>query len=226
MMQQPNIDFATSSTQQVYSWLRDAIQRGELAPGTRLSETEIGNQIGVSRQPVREAFIRLAADGLTEVRPQRGTYIRRISLSAVLSARLIREAVESDLIRIVAEKPDSDLIAQLDDAIRQQRAAIAREDAEEFVRLDDEFHRMLTVAAGQEGVWTVLEGLKSQMNRLRYITVRVFDAQKLIDQHTAIVDGLRQNDPAKAEQAMRLHLRELLNDLPEIAKDRADLFIP
>lgn len=225
-MKQPNIDFAMSSTQQVYEWLRDAIQRGDLAPGARISETEIGNRFGISRQPVREAIIRLAADGLTEVRPQRGTYIRRISVSAVLSARLIREAVESDLIRMVAENATPELIARLDQAIAEQRAAIDREDREEFVRLDDAFHRMLTIAAGHEPVWIILEGLKSQMNRLRYISVQVFDAAKLLDQHAAIVDGLRRNDPEAAEQAMRLHMRELLHDLPEIARDRADLFIP
>lgn len=225
-MQQPNINYTMSSTQQVYEWLRDTIQRGDLPPGERISETAIGNRFGISRQPVREAFIRLAADGLTEVRPQRGTYIRRISISAVLSARLIREAVESDLIRMVAENVNPELIARLDSAIAEQRAAIAREDREEFVRLDDAFHRMLTIAAGHEPVWTTLEGLKSQMNRLRYISVQVFDAENLLDQHVAIIDGLRQNDPVAAEQAMRLHLRELLNNLPEITRDRADLFIP
>lgn len=226
MSMQPNIDFTLSTAPQVHEWLRDAILRGALPPGTRLSETEIANQIGVSRQPVREAFIRLTSDGLAEVRPQRGTYISRISLSAVLSARLIREAVESDLVRMLAEQADERLLTRLDAEIDEQRDAVARDDAETFVRLDDRFHRLLAVAAGQEAVWVVLEGLKSQMNRLRYITARTFDIQKLIGQHAEIVEGLRNHDPALAEQAMRRHLRELLNDLPEISRSRPELFIP
>ena len=93
-MDQPSFIVPSSSTaQQVYDWLHDRILRGDLAPGARLSETEIAGQVGVSRQPVREAFIRLTAAGLAEVRPQRGTFIGRISVGAVLSARLIREAV-------------------------------------------------------------------------------------------------------------------------------------
>ncbi|SIQ90545.1 DNA-binding transcriptional regulator, GntR family [Paracoccus thiocyanatus] len=226
MTMQPNIDFTLSTAPQVHEWLRDAILRGELPPGARLSETEIANRIGVSRQPVREAFIRLTADGLAEVRPQRGTYIRRISLAAVLSARLIREAVESDLIRMVADLADDRLLARLDQEIAQQAQAVAAGDAETFVRLDDRFHRMLAVAAGQEAAWDVLEGLKSQMNRLRYITARAFDIKKLIGQHSEIVEGLRQHDPALAEAAMRRHLRELLNDLPGISDSRPELFIP
>lgn len=144
----------------------------------------------------------------------------------MLSARLIREAVESDLIRMLAEQADDRLLARLDQEIEEQSVAVARNDAETFVRLDDRFHRLLAVAAGQEAVWEVLEGLKSQMNRLRYITARTFDIQKLIGQHAEIVEGLRNHDPALAEQAMRRHLRELLNDLPEISRSRPELFIP
>ncbi|MFV0384765.1 GntR family transcriptional regulator, partial [Paracoccus sp. (in: a-proteobacteria)] len=95
------LDLTVSTAPQVYEYLRRAVLCGALTPGDRLSETGIARQFGVSRQPVREAFIRLTADGLAEVRPQRGTYITRISISAVLSARLIREAVESDLVRML-----------------------------------------------------------------------------------------------------------------------------
>lgn len=213
-----------SSAQQVYDWLHGRILWGELEPGARLSETEIANQAGVSRQPVREAFIRLTATGLAEVRPQRGTFIGRISIKAVLSARLIREAVESDLIRMVSAQCDDALLDQLDEQLAAQRVASEKQDVEAFIALDDRFHHGLAVAAGHGDVWDVLEGLKSQMNRLRYITARVFDHQKLIEQHGAIVQSLRIGDTDAAEQAMRLHLREVLNDLPEIAAAQPEFF--
>lgn len=221
---QPKLDFTVSTAAQVYDRLRDAIIRGTVQPGTRLSEGEIGRQLGISRQPVREAFIRLTADGLAQIRPQRGTYISPISLSSVLSARLIREAVESDLIRMVVDARDDALIADLTAQLDQQREAVARDDIDAFVPLDDRFHQTLAVAAGQQAVWTVLEGLKSQMNRLRYITARAFDAQRLIEQHAAIVDALRAGDADAAERNMRLHLRELLTDLSEIAARQPEIF--
>lgn len=223
-MESAIITRAPSTASQVYDWLHRRVLRGDLLPGARLSETEIATEIGISRQPVREAFIRLGSDGLAEIRPQRGTYISKISVSAVLSARLIREAVESDLIRMVCERAEPALITELDREIDLQRAAIARGDILEFVRLDDRFHFLLASAAGQEGVWAVLEGLKSHMNRLRHITARTFDARRLTDQHAAIVEGLRQRDADGAEQAMRGHLRELLADLPEITGSHPELF--
>src|SRR5690554_5571253 len=74
---------------------------GRPVPGTRISETELAAAYEVSRQPVREAFIKLAEEGLLAVRPQRGTFILRISIPAVLTARFIREAVEADIVRHV-----------------------------------------------------------------------------------------------------------------------------
>lgn len=220
------LDLSVSAAPQVYERLRQAILRGTLGPGDRLSETEIAKQFGVSRQPVREAFIRLTSDGLAEVRPQRGTYIRKISVSAVLSARLVREAVEGDLIRMVADKGDPSLLPRLDEEIRQQLQALEQDDSDLFVQLDDRFHRLLAAAAGHEAVWLVLEGLKSQMNRLRHITAKAFDIQTLIDQHTAIVEALRAGDATMAEKAMRRHLNQLLDDLPEVTRARPELFIP
>lgn len=144
----------------------------------------------------------------------------------MLSARLIREAVESDLVRMLAGTADDALLDRLDAEIDQQRAAVARQDVAGFVALDDRFHRLLAEAAGHEAVWQVLEGLKSQMNRLRHISARAFDIGKLIAQHQAIVQGLRARDPAQAEAAMRRHLRELLIDMPEITSAHPEIFAP
>lgn len=224
-MDQIRINVSGNSTaQQVYSWLHGLILQGVLEPGARLSETEIAQQAGVSRQPVREAFIRLTATGLAEVRPQRGTFIGRISVKAVLSARLIREAVESDLIRMLSANVDADMLYRLEQQLAAQRDASRAQDIETFITLDDQFHHDLAVAAGHGDVWDVLEGLKSQMNRLRHITARVFDHQKLIEQHEAIVESVRRGDGHAAEQAMRLHLREVLNDLPAITKAKPEFF--
>ena len=220
----PALDLSLSTAPQLYELLRQEVLRGELSPGDRLSETEVAKRFGVSRQPVREAFIRLTADGLAEVRPQRGTFIRKISVSAVLSARMIRESVEGDLVRMVTDAPDVSLVARLDEELRQQELTVPENDSERFVALDDRFHYMIAEAAGHEGVWLVLEGLRSQMNRLRHITAKKFDLQKLIGQHREIVEALRAGDADLAEQAMRGHLNQLLDDLPEVTSAHPDLF--
>lgn len=209
---------------QLYRLLRDRIVRGDIAPGARISETEIATAYFVSRQPVREAFIKLAEEGLVGVRPQRGTYVSLISVPAVMTARFIREAVEADVVRRVAETVDATGMDQLDAHIAAQRALGPDASGDEFMRLDEDFHRTLAELAGQAAVADHLEGLKTQMNRVRHISARQFARDRLIAQHAEVVAGIRDRNPDRAEAAMRGHLREILADLPEIIAGRPDFF--
>ncbi|AZY94364.1 MULTISPECIES: GntR family transcriptional regulator [Paracoccus] len=213
---------AATTAQQVHDWLYRCVLRGDLLPGTRLSETEIAAQVNLSRQPVREAFIRLAADGLAEVLPQRGTYIGRISMRAVLSARFIREAVESDLARhVAATRPD--LTAMAAELTVQERCDVEG-DVPGFIESDDRFHRAMALAADQGAVWQDLERLKAQMNRLRHLSMRVFDRSQTIAQHRAVLTALQAGDADGAEDAIRTHLRQMLTELPQMAAAHPDYF--
>src|SRR6516165_2896260 len=92
---------------QIYVGLRQRIIRSEIPPGTALSEAEIARRFSISRQPVREAFIKLADEGVPEVRPQRGTFVRKISKTAVMDARFVREAIEANIAREVAAQSEA-----------------------------------------------------------------------------------------------------------------------
>lgn len=201
---------------QLHRLLRDRIIRGDMPPGSRISETEIAVAYSVSRQPVREAFIKLAEEMLVEVRPQRGTFVSRISVPAVITARFIREAVEADIVRRVAEKADTSALRILDARMGEQVALSADASGEEFMRLDEEFHRALADLAGQASVADRLEEMKIHMNRVRHISAREFSRKRLISQHADVVEAIRAHDPLRAEAAMRLHLREIVVDLPGI----------
>jgi DNA-binding GntR family transcriptional regulator len=211
---------------QLYRILRERILRADLAPGTRLSESEIATGYAVSRQPVREAFIKLAEEGLLDVRPQRGSFVRRISVPAVLSARFVREAIEADIVKIVAAAPTPTTVSALEANLAAQRRVVADPDPLRFIALDDTFHRMLADAAGQGGAWDLIDGLKLQMTRVRYLGAQRFPREKLVQQHEAVVAAIAARDPAAAEAALRRHLREILNDLPAIAAAQPAFFDP
>ncbi|WP_270804133.1 GntR family transcriptional regulator, partial [Aeromonas sp. Y307-3] len=78
--------------QQIYRYLRKDIVECTIPPGTLLSEKEISTRFNVSRQPVREAFIKLAENGLVQILPQRGTFVQKISVKRVADGRFIRSA--------------------------------------------------------------------------------------------------------------------------------------
>jgi DNA-binding GntR family transcriptional regulator len=210
---------------QLHRILRDRIIRGELAPGARISETEIASAYSVSRQPVREAFIKLAEEGLVEVRPQRGTFVSLISLPVVMTARFMREAIEADIVRRLAEKADAMMIARLDANMAEQRSLAPDASGETFMRLDEEFHRCLAELLGHAAVADHLEELKTQMNRVRHISARNFSRDRLIAQHGEVVEAIRFHDPGRAETAMRRHLMEIVSDLPGIVEQQPECFL-
>jgi GntR family transcriptional regulator, rspAB operon transcriptional repressor len=217
------LNAGTAIAPQLYRLLRQRIVRTELLPGEVISETEIARAYDVSRQPVREAFIKLAEAGLVQIRPQRGTMITRISIEAVMDARFVREAIEADVVKIVAENCDGAIRRELTDQLEHQKR-VADDDNDAFVKLDELFHRTLAEMAGKAYAWRVVEEVKAQMDRVRYLSVEKLHMRLLVEQHEAIIAAIVKNDVAAAEAAMRTHLREILKSLPALAGARPDLF--
>lgn len=227
MLEPDSVDFfldaAAPISPQIYRHLRERIIRNELKPGNRISEAEVAREFGVSRQPIREAFIKLSEQGLLAIRPQRGTIVRKIAYTAVLDARFMREAVEASILAILAEDPGPELIRDLRVQIACQRR-LDGSDPDAFIQADEHFHRSLAEGAGKAGVWTLLEGLKSQMDRVRYLALGRFPVAKLIDQHERIVDSIESGRRENTDAAIRAHLREVLHDLPMILDAHPEFF--
>lgn len=207
----------------IHARLRRDIVRLHYQPGQRLSENEIALHFGTSRAPVREAFIRLADEGLLEVWPQRGSFVPRISVAAMKRARFVREAIEISVVRTAAEAGLSDAaLAGAEQAIAEQQAA--GEEAVGFTTSDDSFHRALVEAIGINQLWAVLEREKVQFDRIRFLSVgSATPVATLIAQHRAILDAVRRRDPNAAEEAMRTHMAEVLKATQTLIAMHPDL---
>lgn len=212
--------------QRLHEVLRQSIIRMTLAPGQALSEKEIADTFAVSRQPVREAFIRLSEAGLVEVRPQRGTYVVPISRAAVMEARFVREALEVAVARSAAEQGlSTTVLDELHDLIARQKRCAGNDDHDRFYRLDEDFHRTLALGAGHDAAWRVTQEVKAQLDRVRYLSVPdTTPITKLIDQHGAILDSVAAGDGDAAERAVKAHMREILRSLPDLIARFPELF--
>lgn len=209
----------------VYRELRSAIVTMRFQPGQALSEQDIATRLGVSRQPVREAFIKLSEAGLVIVRPQRGTFIVKISARQVLDARFVREAVELAVIRKAVAEIGQRTMDDLRANIAAQRTAADDSRPDRFLELDEAFHRTIALGVGCEYAWRVVEETKAQMDRVRYLSLpHATPLDRLIAQHESVVDGIAARDVERAETAMRLHLREILTSLPELEQRFPELF--
>ncbi|WP_442487183.1 GntR family transcriptional regulator [Halomonas litopenaei] len=215
-----------SVRQRLYRVLRLAIIRMQFAPGQALSEKEISDAFSVSRQPVREAFIRLSEAGLVDVRPQRGTYVVGISQKSVREARFVREAVETAVSASAARQGLADkVIYELRDLIERQVRCASSGQYDQFFILDEDFHRVLALGAGHETAWRVIEEVKAQLDRVRYLSVPdTTPFEKLVQQHADIVDAIEQRDEEQARQAMLVHQSEILISLPQMVQRFSSIF--
>ena len=210
---------------QLIAILRLAIAQMQLKPGVALSENEIAGRFGVSRQPVREAFIKLAEAGLVEIRPSRGTYVMKISVREVANARLVREAIETDLAGLAAGLATPTQIANLRALIDRQKRAASSGDPQSFNEGDEDFHRAIAEMVHCDYAWRIVEAARFQTDRVRMLSLpETTPLAVLITQHEAIVDRLEAHDAEGARLAMRRHLREILLALPAIAAAHPEHF--
>lgn len=205
--------------------LRHAIVTMRIRPGEKLSEQETAKRLGVSRQPVREAFIKLAEAGLVLILPQRGTLVVKISVDAVENARFVREAIECAVVREAAVRGDRAAMAVARGVLEETTRTIVTGDTERLFELDEEFHQALATAAGRPDAWRVVEEQKAQMDRVRYLDMSdAIPMRTVLAQHFSILEAIERGDADAAEVALRGHLREILVSLPKLARRWPSLF--
>lgn len=219
----PETSVTTAS--QVERDLREAIIRLDLKPGTRLSEQEIADRLGVSRQPVREALIALGKSKLVEVRPRRGTVVVKISAREMMEARFVREAIETAVVRRACETFDPWIRASVTGILARQKAAMEAQDYNRFRREDEQFHMAIATGAGCGLAWNMIADIKAHIDRVCNLQLRKLESVAgLIAEHEAIVAAIDARDADRAVEAMRHHLNGILSDLPGIEAENLELF--
>ncbi|MEH6834155.1 MULTISPECIES: GntR family transcriptional regulator [Falsihalocynthiibacter] len=201
---------------QVFDALQHQILTLKLAPCTKISETDVAQKMGVSRQPVREAFKRLAKLGFLSIRPQSSTKVSLISEKAVLRARFIRTALEIHTCRTACEKSTDVGINVLSNLIEKQRAAYDAQDRELFHLLDDQFHREICNLAGVGYVWDLILENKAHMDRVRMLTLDSSSQEFVLKEHVEIFKAISESDADAAAEAITKHLSRILIHIEDI----------
>lgn len=212
-----------SVTDAIFEELHRQIVGMELPPGTRMSEADVAEIMGVSRQPVRDAFYRLSVLGFLTIRPQRATVVAAISEKAVMQARFIRSAIEAETVRVACERlTDADMRA-LDQVLEDQREAVADRDAPRFHELDDRFHREICERSGHGYAWEIIRENKSHMDRVRMLSLS-FASGDAFGDHLKVMAAIKARDPARAMAEMHEHLVRIKTQIRRIRAEHEQYF--
>lgn len=207
-----------SGAESTESRLRSLIAAGEFAPGTQLSEERLSDQLGVSRNTLREAFRLLARDRLVEHHFNRGVFVRRLSEADVADLYAARRVLESAAVHALT--PDSPALAAAANAVEDARAAAAAGDWRAVGTADIRFHTALVRVLPSERIHGLMEGLLAEM-RLAFLTTddpAAFHAG-FVTRNEAIVAALRDGDTAGAAALLADYLDDAERTLRSAAAD-------
>lgn len=211
---------------QVYEDLLKRILTLDLKPRQALSEVQVAEEIGVSRSPVREAFLRLASEGFLDIVPQRGTVVAPLRAKDLQRAQFMREALEVALVRrAVAMGDTAGLVSALERELALQELYAKLGDDKAFHESDDAFHRQIALHAGLPDVWDEIARIKRHWDRYRLLVIRqTKEPAHVIEQHKRVKEAIAAGDEAAAVEGMTEHLRRIYH-LLKAAEDRYPEFM-
>lgn len=209
----------------IFDQLRSDIINLRLTPGTKISEAEVSNQFGVSRQPVREAFIRLSNMHLLQIRPQKATVVRKISESEILNARFLRIAVELEVIRRACEADAKPYEASFKANLAAQAQALNAMEISKFHALDYDFHNLICATANSEFAYDTIADSKAHVDRLCMISLSTEKGmQEIYQDHLQLFDSLIKKDQAEMQRLIRLHICRLDDTIASARKQHPEYF--
>jgi len=198
-----------SLSEKIYEVLKDQIINEELKPGQRLLDDRLASIFGVSRTPVREALTRLASEGLVEIVPRSGVYVKKLTKEEVEEIYEVREVLESLAARKAAEFMPERQIKQLLILLEKAKASVEKDLVKAHIDLDVRLHDLIienchnkTLATIMTNLYTLIHVFRVRVGKNKQI------AKRATEEHGAILEAIRERDPDKAEKAMREHIQK------------------
>lgn len=210
----PPLDQAT-----ILEQVRNLVLSGNYAPGTALSELRLSQHFDVSRTPIREALKQLQVEGLVEIRPKVGTFVREITRREIVEMFDVKESLEGLAVRLMARRGRTPELDVLETNVEASESAVKNNDSVEYARLVHEFHQ--TIVDGSDN-HKLAEHYQTLMNQLAYHRLVLRSVQhpgrlaQSTSEHRRVLSLIKQKDAVGAESAMRDHVvvsaREALTD--------------
>lgn len=200
----PRLSRPVPLRESVYDALVEFIVNRTFRPGAHLVESELAAELGVSRQPVREALQRLNTEGWVELRPGHGAYVHVPTEEEADQLLVVRSLLEAEAARLAAQQSDDDGIARLRKLRRRGVEALEADDVEAMVSANAELHAAITEMSGN----VPLAELTAQVDRRvrwYYTPVARKRGRRSWDEHEQIIDAIAAGKPDEAASLMRAH---------------------
>lgn len=191
--------------------LRERILRGEIAPGERIVEQKIANEMGTSQGPVREALAFLCQEGLLIALPHRGTFVTEVSEQEARMAYSLREVVEPMAVALAMSRADEAFIARLEFIKLKMHDAAEASDVAAFVAADMEFHTAFYELAGTDILSSVWTRISSTIRKFVVVVGMQYvdNLHESADDHSVLIDLVRNGEASALKEATIDHVNNI-----------------
>jgi DNA-binding GntR family transcriptional regulator len=204
----------------VYEALTEMIISRELQPGTHLVESELATQLGVSRQPVREALQRLQTEGWVDLRPALGAFVHIPTDAEADQLLAVRTLLEAESARLAAQNATPEQVDQLWDVQRTGEEALAADDQEGLVAANAALHAHVVAMSGNAVLADLIASVDRRV-RWYYLPIARTRGKDAWDEHAELIEAIARHDLSRAGDLMHRHTertREIYHERRATAK--------
>ncbi len=203
-MRRKTIEKHLTLREKILETIRDAILKGSMKPGERVSEPDLAERFGISRTPIREAFRQLESEGYLKVIPRKGAVVASLSARDVEEFYAIKIILEGFAARMAAIKLSDKDIERLE-AINEKLQKLANEgDVKSFFRAHNDFHELFIKAAGNEKLYELVNQLVMKFQRLRLASLSQPGRMEIsVEEHRNMIQAFKDHDGGRADSLVR-----------------------
>lgn len=209
-----------------YATIKEAILSLKLRPGTPLVETQLAEEMGISKTPVRAALEELEREGFVTRILFKGTYVTEVTVKDLVEIFQLRAVLEGLAARLATPLFSPQELDQIARNLTASEAALAEGNLVRCSKLGKSLHDAIIDKADNRRLALIIRNLDDHVQRFRMLSDQIGGRlNKSVKEHRRVLEALRRRDPDGAEQAMRGHLHSVLQDL-FLSKDPSALFLP
>ncbi|GAA4725944.1 GntR family transcriptional regulator [Brevibacillus fulvus] len=206
----------TRPMENAYQFIKERILDGSYKPSQKITEVELSEAIGVSRNTIKKALLKLEQENLVEIENNKGAYIKSFTLEEILNYLEIREVLEGLVARTAAKNISESELETLEAILQQMEAHLQQNRFDEYSNLNKEFHQIIYQASKNQQAVEIINVIRTQLSRYHFRTILIPGRNEhSFREHTKIYQALKVRDEKLAEETVMHHIanvRTTIND--------------
>ncbi len=199
-----------------YQFIKEKILDGSYKPSQKLTEIELSEVIGASRNTIKKALLKLEQENLVEIEQNKGAFIKSFTLDEIINYLEIREVLEGLVARTAAKNISDAELEQMEEILQQMDSYLKQNRFDEYSNLNKEFHQIIYHASKNPQAVEIVNVIRTQLSRYHFRTILIPGRnQNSFQEHNKIFEALKSHDEKLAQEAVMNHVANVRTTIKE-----------